>query len=157
LFAVAGVLCFQPPPAGSLTSRPANPWACRANPWGVPLTASEAELFNALQRYRLDRGRGPLRLEPHLISAARGRTNARYQTGHRVNGQMPWAAARQHGYRGNSIGENLAWGNNPTRTVSPQWQNSPGHNRNQLGDWRDCGVAVGNGRNGSARVAMFGR
>ena len=148
MIAVGGMLCLDRQPLRSALRRPER---------GMWLSRPEAELYNALNRYRAQHGRGPLRIDPNLMAAARGRTNARYPTGHRVNGQNPMSAARSAGYRKPSVGENLAWGNNPTRTVNPQWAHSRGHNRNQLGNWHDVGVAVGNGRNGTARVAMFGR
>jgi uncharacterized protein YkwD len=157
MIAVGGMLCLEGQPLRSMVRSPA---------WGFQVTGPEAELYHALNQYR---GGPPLRLDPALMAAARGRTNAVYKgggsgfgvlrrgSGHNVNGQNPMAAARSAGYRGNSVGENLAWGSSPAATVNPQWANSRGHNRNQLDNWRDVGVAVGDGTNGNARVAIFGR
>lgn len=108
----------------------------------------------AINRYRAGRGRRSVTPHPALMAAARGRTNSTPLTAHRVNGQAPWTAARQCGWRGNSCGENLAWGSStPDGAVFNQWAHSPGHNRNQLGNWTYVGVGV----RGRTYVAIYGR
>lgn len=118
------------------------------------LSPSEQSLLDSINQYRATRGRGPLRTDPRLQEAARARAPyARYGTGHMVRGRSPMADARRHGYNG-ACGENLAWGSStPHGAVFNQWAHSPGHNRNQLGNWNTAGVGV----SGRTYVAMFGK
>lgn len=150
LLAAGGILCLQdsgPRPVARVLRRVA------ARP-AVALTPAEAQLVNAINRYRARWGRRAVTPHPALMAAARGRTNSTPRSAHRVNGQAPWTAARQCGWRGNGCGENLAWGSaTPDGAVFSQWAHSPGHNRNQLGNWNYVGVGV----RGRTYVAIYGR
>src|SRR5436305_12518679 len=120
----------------------------------LPLVASSAALRNATScllnperaRHRL----GPLRLNLRLTKAAAG--HARDMVGrdyfsHDTAGGGDFAARiRKAGYRGYTLGEDLAWGSGTlgtARAIVAAWMHSPGHRANILNRrFREMGAGV---------------
>lgn len=120
------------------------------------LSTEEQSLLDAINQYRAQHRRGPVSINPALQETARARAPYavhKLRGSHNVRGLSPMQDANRHGYHG-PCGENLAWGSStPSGAVFNQWAHSPGHNRNQLGNWRTAGVGV----SGRTYVAMFGK
>ncbi len=123
------------------------------------LSDREERLVASVNAYRAQRGLRALTVNPKLMAAARGRTNATVRTSHHVNGQWPWEAASAAGYRYVACSENLAWGYPTPESAVGQpngprggWQTSPGHARAMRGPYQEIGVGV----RGTTYVAMFG-
>lgn len=47
-----------------------------------------------------------------------------------------------------SFGENVAYGVNTAKEVVTLWENSPGHRRNMLGNYKYTGIGIAKGANG---------
>lgn len=123
-------------------------------------SAAEREVFEKLNAHRRDHGRSPLKLDRGLGAAARHHANDMSERDffdHRSpNGDSPSDRARDHGYGGGGVAENIAQGYRSPTQVMTGWQNSSGHNANMLN--RDYqAVGIGYDPDGNYWVQVFGR
>jgi uncharacterized protein YkwD len=103
-------------------------------------------LVNAVRKRA---GIRPLRTTRRLVRAARLKNAAMMRCAsfsHEPCGEAFTHEFHAAGYRGRSMGENLAWGSGSwgtPRGIMRAWLASPGHRRNLLRrDWREQGLAV---------------
>src|SRR5258706_4375997 len=109
----------------------------------LPLVASSAKLTNAatclVNQERTRRGLLPLRLNKRLTKAAKGHANDMvsrdYFSHDTIDGSNFVKRIRRAGYKGLTLGEDLAWGDGTlgtARSIVRSWMNSPGHRANIL-------------------------
>jgi uncharacterized protein YkwD len=91
------------------------------------LTSSEASLLNSMNAVRQARGIAPVRVDFHLVRAARGHSADMLHRGYFAHGSVAGRAVRA-GARGPLFGEDLAWSTGLTaQWVIDQWLASPSH------------------------------
>jgi uncharacterized protein YkwD len=91
------------------------------------LTSSEASLLNSMNAVRQARGIAPVRVDFHLVRAARGHSADMMRRGYFAHGSVAGRAVRA-GARGPLFGEDLAWSTGLTaQWVIDQWLASPSH------------------------------
>jgi uncharacterized protein YkwD len=91
------------------------------------LTSPEASLLNTINAARQSHGLAPVRVDYHLVRAARGHSADMMQRQYFAHGSVGRRVVRA-GARGPIFGENLAWGTAVTaQSVVDQWLASPGH------------------------------
>lgn len=91
------------------------------------LTSSEASLLQRMNATRTSRGLPPLRLDVHLIRAARGHSADMMRRQYFAHGSVAARALAERA-RGPVYGEDLAWGTGVTaQWVVDQWLASPMH------------------------------
>lgn len=135
-------------PAAEVGPARADALSCQSAGRSGGATGEVQELLCLVNRWR---GRQGL---PELVESARLDRSSRLralairrcgQLSHTACGQSFGLVFAEAGYRGRSIGENLAWGGgdlgSPARTVAA-WSSSPPHRRNLRGDWRVAGAAL---------------
>jgi uncharacterized protein YkwD len=121
------------------------------------LSSSEASLLQTMNAVRTSRGLAPLRLDVHLLRAARGHSSDMMQRQYFAHGAVAARALAQRA-RGPVYGEDLAWGTGVTaQWVVNKWLASPKHRAVMLrpGFRRiGIGIAVGTfaGHGGAAVV-----
>lgn len=122
-------------------------------------SAKERSVFKRLNAYRTKNGRGKLKLDRSLGAAARHHAAdmaKRDYFDHRSpNGDDASGRARQHGYKGRSVGENIAQGYQSPTAVMKGWQRSAGHRRNMLSGRYDA-VGIGYDAKGGYWVQVLG-
>jgi uncharacterized protein YkwD len=91
------------------------------------LTSSETSLLNSMNAVRQARGLAPVRVDFHLVRAARGHSADMMRRGYFAHGSVAGRAVRA-GARGPLFGEDLAWSTGLTaQWVIDQWLASPSH------------------------------
>jgi uncharacterized protein YkwD len=91
------------------------------------LTSPEASLLNTINAARQGYGLAPVRVDYHLVRAARGHSADMMRGQYFAHGSVGGRAARA-GARGPVFGENLAWGTAVTaQSVVDHWLGSPSH------------------------------
>ena len=91
------------------------------------LTSSESSLLNSMNAVRQARGLAPLRVDFHLVRAARGHSADMMRRGYFAHGSVAGRAVRA-GARGPLFGEDLAWATGLTaQWVIDNWLASPSH------------------------------
>ena len=91
------------------------------------LSNSEISLLTTMNSVRTSRGLAPLRVDSHLLRAARGHSADMLRRQYFAHGAVAGRALAA-GARGPLFGEDLAWGTNVTaRWVVNQWLASPSH------------------------------
>jgi uncharacterized protein YkwD len=91
------------------------------------LTSSEASLLQTMNGVRTSRGLAPLRLDVHLLRAARGHSADMMRRQYFAHGSVAARALAERA-RGPVYGEDLAWGTGVTaQGVVNQWLASPRH------------------------------
>ena len=91
------------------------------------LTSSETSLLNSMNAVRQARGLPPVRVDFHLVRAARGHSADMMRRGYFAHGSVAGRAVRA-GARGPLFGEDLAWSTGLTaQWVIDQWLASPSH------------------------------
>lgn len=129
-------------------------------------TLDAISLLDAMNRERLVRGLGPLRLDERLTLAATDRMRDMFEKhyfDHRSpDGIDPFSWIDKRGYRYTEAGENLAVGYPTAADIIDGWMKSPAHRVNVLnGHFEDVGVAVmpaspTSRRIGPTVVALYG-
>src|SRR5262249_9624507 len=128
-------------------------------------------VVDSVNRFREEKGRGKLRVNPQLTAAARYFAGYLARTGkfsHTADGKGPAERAVQYGSRYCLVLENIAYQYSSRSFTAPAlarklvegWKGSPGHRKNMLDpDVFDTGVAVAQSpRTGKFyAVQMFGR
>jgi len=159
---------------GGVPSASAATTVC-ASADALPLVASSAKLANAaaclVNQERTRRGLPALRQNKQLANAAHGHSRdmvSRDYFSHDTEGGGDFAGRiHRAGYRGLTLGEDLAWGSGTlgtARAIVHSWMKSPGHRANILSRrYREMGVGValgipgGAGLGGATYAIDFGR
>lgn len=109
--------------------------------------AQERTMRCLINEVRARAGRSAVRPSRVLARAARAKNRAMIRCrvfSHTPCGQTFGTIIRANGYRGRSMGENIAYGNGEyatPRSILRGWLDSPGHRRNMLrADWAEQGV-----------------
>jgi uncharacterized protein YkwD len=102
-------------------------------------------LLNEINYYRRQYGLKPLYLSTHLNSAAQAHSDYMARTGvfdhYQLNGSSPLDRAKNAGYLGRKIKENIAMGQTSPEEVVQDWMQSSHHRVNMLSpDITDIGV-----------------
>jgi uncharacterized protein YkwD len=109
----------------------------------------EQSLVAAVNDVRAEHNLRPLRIDAHLVEAARDYSTTLLRTNVFEHGSFAERIAL-HGARGPAFGENLAWGTGrlaSPRSIVVAWMASPGHRANLLRPgWRRIGVGALHGR-----------
>ena len=123
-------------------------------------------LVAAMNRERIARGLGELRLNSRLSRAAQDRVEdmlaKRYFAHVSPDGVDPFTWVLRRGYRYRLVGENLALGYRGSQSVVTGWMNSPGHRANILKSrFEEVGIAFVDasperGYRGPLVVALYG-
>ena len=113
------------------------------------LNTAETTVFELLNTYRAQNGLQPLKLSPTLSRAAAWKTENMLALGYfdhfDLDGRSHIQRARDCGYPGSNVGENLAKSFSASAVVSA-WKGSPGHNAAMLGsNWKVVGVGQAGG------------
>jgi uncharacterized protein YkwD len=139
----AGALALAPP-GGMAASGGGCAGADRAD---LPPAAQERAMICLINQARRARGLRPVRTNPRLSrsATAKNRLMARCDDfSHTACGRAFTHTFDRAGYRGRSVGENIAWGTGQLgtpRAIHRAWMRSPGHRRNTLSpQWREVGV-----------------
>ena len=91
------------------------------------LTSPETSLLNTINAARQGNGLAPVRVDYHLVRAARGHSADMMRRQYFGHGSVGGRAARA-GAHGPVFGENLAWGTAVTaQSVVDHWLASPSH------------------------------
>lgn len=91
------------------------------------LSSSEASLLNTMNAVRQSHGLAPLRVDAHLVRAARGHSADMMRRQYFAHGPVASRAVRA-GARGPLFGEDLAWASGLTaQWVVNTWLASPSH------------------------------
>jgi uncharacterized protein YkwD len=91
------------------------------------LSSSEASLLQTMNSARSSQGLAPLRMDVHLLRAARGHSADMMRRQYFAHGSVARRALAQ-GARGPVFGEDLAWGAGVgAQWVVTQWLASPAH------------------------------
>ncbi|WP_436526967.1 CAP domain-containing protein [Actinoplanes sp. HUAS TT8] len=120
-------------------------FAAPADAAPVSVTTMQADIVRLTNVQRAAHGCGALKVDPRLVTAARGHSAYMAQTGafsHTGRGGSNFAAReRAAGYQKPSA-ENIAWGYRSGSEVVTAWMRSPGHRANIL-SCRSKTVGVG--------------
>jgi len=113
------------------------------------LSSSETTVFELLNAYRTQNGLAPLKVSPSLSRAAAWKTENMLAFGYfdhyDLDGRNHIQRARDCGYPGSNVGENLAKSFSASAVVNA-WKGSPGHNAAMLGlNWKVVGVGQAGG------------
>ena len=123
----------------------------------IKLTSPEAALLNVMNQTRQAYGLAPLRVDSHLVRAARWQSSDMASKGYFAHGAFAqrMAAFRVQGPR---MGENLAWGSGSLGTpqvIVREWLNSPAHRENLLRPgYRRIGIGAAIGTYSGTRARM---
>ena len=109
----------------------------------------EQSLIAAVNDVRVEHNLRPLRVDPHLVEAARAHSTTLLRSNVFEHGSFAERIAL-HGGRGPAFGENLAWGTGrlaSARSIVGAWMSSPGHRANLLRPgWNRIGIGALSGR-----------
>lgn len=135
--------CQGPKPIRPIQNRP--PVVPIALDDSNPTDALIRDLLARHNAIRSERDLPPLSFSPTLSQAARDQVAGMIELGkvrHRgVDGSTPADRVTQVGYPYQSVGENVAAGQETAEEVMTGWMDSPGHRRNILGDFEELGAA----------------
>jgi len=125
------------------------------------LDAQEKALCRAINKFRADNGRAPLKVSVALVRAAEwmSRDMARTEILDHTDSRDRDFAARltAFGYNKPTKGENIASGESSAAATVTQWKNSPGHRAIMLSSkFKVMGVGRANSGNGWYWTADFG-
>jgi uncharacterized protein YkwD len=127
LLSLAAVAC-------STVSVPPEPAPTRPTTTTATQSGPAAEVVSLTNARRAAAGCGPLASQAQLTRAAQLHANDmaanNYFAHNSQDGRAPWDRARQQGFTGRGIGENIAKGYPTASAVMDGWMNSPGHRAN---------------------------
>jgi uncharacterized protein YkwD len=110
---------------------------------------AEQSLVQVVNNVRTARNLRPLRVDAHLVEAARAHSSTLLRANVFEHGSFAERIV-SHGGRGPAFGENLAWGTGrfaSARSIVGAWMASPGHRANLLRPgWTRIGIGALNGR-----------
>ena len=122
--------------------------ADRARPASVSLSQAKHAVLCLLNKQRRAHGLRPLRENRKLDKASKRHSRAMVRNHYFDHGDF---AGRIHkaGYRGYTLGENIAWGSlrySTPKSIVDMWMHSAGHRANILrAKFRDIGIGIANG------------
>lgn len=124
--------------------------------------ASVARTFVLMNAERARHGLSPYRPSVTLGGAARVHSLDQARRGrmghHGSDGSWPWNRTERLGYRGSTVGENVAFNYQSPESVVQGWMTSPGHRAAILSrSFTECGVACEMSNRGPMWTATFGR
>jgi uncharacterized protein YkwD len=111
-------------------------------------TSAATSLLQAVNQTRAAHGLRPLKVDFHLVRAARSHSSEMLRGGYFAHGDFH---GRMVAFRvlGPQAGENLAWGNGPyasTQSIIAEWLASPEHRANLLhAGWTRIGIGIATG------------
>ena len=112
-------------------------------------TEAERSLIAVVNDVRAAHNLRPLKVDAHLVEAARDHSNTLLRANVFEHGSFA-ARIASHGGRGPVFGENLAWGTGrlaSARSIISAWMASPGHRANLLRPgWNRIGIGALSGR-----------
>ena len=112
-------------------------------------TRAEQSLLAAVNDVRAAHNLRPLKVDAHLVEAARAHSTTLLRANIFEHGSFADRIA-QHGARGPAFGENLAWGTGrlaAARSIVNAWMASPGNRANLLRPgWNRIGIGALSGR-----------
>lgn len=122
---------------------------------------AESDLIAAHNKTRVANQKPVLILNELLMKAAavhsEDMANKTFMSHTGSDWSSPATRMARTGYKAQAGGENVAGGYSTVKAVMDGWMKSAGHRRNILGNYRDFGVAVRIGKNGTAYwTAVFG-
>jgi uncharacterized protein YkwD len=128
------------------------------------LTSPEASLFTTMNAVRQSHGLAPLRVDFHLVQAARGHSADMMRRQYFAHGAVAHRVVRA-GARGPLFGENLAWSSGLTaQWVVDRWLASPTHRAvllrpafRRVGIGISFGTFIGHGGAGVVTADFAGR
>jgi uncharacterized protein YkwD len=128
------------------------------------LSSPEASLLNTMNGVRQSHGLGPLRVDFHLVRAARGHSTDMMRRQYFAHGSVG-ARAMRAGARGPVFGEDLAWASGLTaQWVVDHWLASPSHRAillrpgfHRVGIGITFGTFIGHGGAGVVTADFAGR
>lgn len=132
---------------------------------GVNSTVTSAQVIEAVNKERTQRGLSALKENQSLATAAQAKANNMFEENYWAHfapsGKDPWKFIQSAGYKFTYAGENLARNFYNTDDVVKAWMNSPTHRANILNPaYRDIGIAVSEGvlqgQKTTLIVQMFG-
>lgn len=94
-------------------------------------TQLEVELLNLVNQHRIANGKAPARIDETLMKNSR-------------DWSLTMGSTRNLVHSGQNVAENIylsGWEGN-AREIFEAWKNSPGHNKNMLGNYSQMGVGV---------------
>lgn len=111
----------------------------------IRLTSPEAALLTVMNQTRQAHGLPPLRVDSHLLRAARWQSSDMASKGYFAHGAFAQRMAVFR-VRGPRMAENLAWGNGSygsPQVIVREWLKSPGHRENLLhAGYRRVGIGA---------------
>ena len=131
---------------------------------GSPSSATQLQMFNAVNTWRQQNGLATLAYSTKLEQAANAQAQDMY-TRHffdhtNPDGKGPLDRANDVGFcttSSRTVGENIAWNQQTVADVQTAWQNSPGHNENMLRPaFEYVGMGYYNSPDGPYWVQLFG-
>ena len=150
----------EPPTSDPVTEEPAtNPVIAEPTDEDIEVNLAEARaLLILVNEARAAEGLNSLVLNTELNKAALSHSidmNVNDYFDHEgLNGSRFWERAKDAGYTGSPVGENIALGQRDTEAVHNAWMNSDGHRRNIL---NSSITEMGLGHNGRYWTQIFGR
>jgi uncharacterized protein (TIGR03000 family) len=126
------------------------------------LTTMERDILDRTNAERKKKDLPELKANPKLIAAARKHTEnmARQdKLAHELDGKKPIDRAKDGGYPGTFIGENVACGLMSAEELVKGWMNSEGHRKNILDPtYTEIGIGVAKAANGTVYYTqLFGK
>lgn len=126
------------------------------------LTDVERDILDRTNAERKKKDLPELKPNPKLIAAARKHSEnmARQdKLAHELDGKRPIDRARDAGYRGTFVGENVACGLPSAEEIVKGWMNSEGHRKNILEpSYAEIGIGVVKAANGTVYYTqLFGK
>ena len=111
-----------------------------------PSSFDSRAVLDAMNRYRREAGRPPLRLSGTLSLVAGDRVEHMMTNGYfdhvSPDGVQPFVWLPRRGYRYSTAGENLASGYRSADALVQGWMSSPAHRANILGNYEEVGLAA---------------
>ena len=110
-------------------------------------------------RIRQEAGKPAQELDESLCKAAQGHAEYMAEQGnmsHYING-TPSSRAKDAGWKGGFVTENIAYGQRSIKSVFSVWRNSGGHYANMTGRYDRCGFGMARRGNLIYWCAVYGR
>lgn len=119
-----------------------------------------AEVFAQVNAERTAHGLPALTVSPALVKAAQAKANDMAVNGYFAHkspiGKCLSTFLGLAGYRYSVAGENLAQNWMETGPLVQAWMKSPTHRANILDDFRETGIGIAEGKQGTLIVQLFG-
>jgi uncharacterized protein YkwD len=128
---------------GNIPPANTNPNACVAG--SAAAEGEELAFLDKINQYRQQNGKPALTLNGQLNDSSNWMSNdmatKNYFSHTDSQGRSPFDRMRAFGYSYSAASENLYAGKASADGAFESWRNSPGHNTNMLGNYREIGIA----------------